>query len=83
MPRYDYYCHGCKSSFILSHSWKETREQCPKCNKRMLEKQISKARINKTPDAPEGNSEHRVHEAIRGAKKDLKNEKITLRKRTK
>ena len=49
----------------------------------MLEKQISKARINKAPDLPEGNSEYKVHEAIRGAKKDLKNEKASLRKRTK
>tara|TARA_Y100000004_G_C8894284_1_gene403432 strand:- start:527 stop:784 length:258 start_codon:yes stop_codon:yes gene_type:complete len=31
MPRYDYHCQKCDKDFVLSHSYRETVEECPEC----------------------------------------------------
>ena len=82
MPRYDYWCEGCQKEMTLTHSWKEKITKCPECSDDRFSKSLTKTRWSKKVIVknPTGAV---IKQSIENAKKEIKSEKVRLRKRKK
>tara|TARA_B100000131_G_C17708938_1_gene447966 strand:+ start:222 stop:494 length:273 start_codon:yes stop_codon:yes gene_type:complete len=88
VPRYSYNCPVCERDFIIRHSYKEVKKECPKCGEQALNKNITTpATIKYSGDNFPGNSRYKnkkgqvVTETIETTRAEIKAQKKELKNR--
>ena len=84
MPRYSYRCNKCLEEFEVTHSYKESQEECLRCDAVGYLSKVLSTPINirnkTTNDKKQAGSV--VNKAIEDNKRELKEEKRKLKNRS-
>lgn len=75
MPRYTYRCEECEEEMLLSHSIKETKQDCELCNSEASLKKILSSFFTPKAVSEKKKIGSVVKSFIEEAKEDVKNEK--------
>ena len=81
MPRYTYRCDLCKEEFVLVHSMKEKEEDCLSCGKKKCLSRIPSLTLKPAIKKAKQKPGLVVKEYIETVKKEVRDEKKSLRKR--
>lgn len=80
MPRYEYYCEGCKNKVLVRHLSTEGPDECPKCAaKDKLEKLVSDfCTMYPKKETKKGRVGQLTKDFIKEARQDLKKQQKDL-----